>query len=992
MYIRRLLTTALWATALLGTQAQTTYKNPVFNQDTPDPTVVRAPDGTFYAYGTGGTCRRSTDLAHWTNVGNALARPTWNDSTYLDANGKKTTDYYSLWALDVSRTIDDKYLVYYACALWGNGTRTGIGVATGTSPTKFTDRGRLFRSSEIGVHNSIDPCYVEEFDKKYLVWGSFHDLYIAELTDDGLAIKDFKKKKKLAGGAFEGVMIYKRGNYYYLFGSVGTCCEGVNSTYRTVVGRSTNIMGPYVNRQGGSLIDNNYTTIIQGNDAWKGPGHNSEIVTDDAGQDWLLYHAYSATTPNNGRVLMLDKITWSRDGWPSVGNGTPSITEQEGPVFYKGNGANVTYKFKNTDLAKSAWQGWQVTSRGSAEPASGKGSAFMPLGTAGEGADFDASQSVSKLANGIYELQFNGFATAGSVDCYLNGFATPVNNPAASGTAPATSEKLLSTQILRGHYAQSAYGIVTDGTLTIGVRTRNPLVSGERFCLSNVRVIYRDNDRRAQDSLWVSVNKQADALASSGRTFFRGYTSRLAQYRAQALAAEDSVTSYKYLLSSCLTLDSIQSSMALYDSLRTATADMQAQVDAASAQGYASEEALRTLAEAQGALAQADYDTPQAQDLLARMAQSLHDMEYAYQQGDGSRDNPYVIMRPAQLDHMHDVLVKEQMVYFVLGADIDMAGYNWKQLNTQENNYKYRISLDGQGHIISNLTPDGTKHNPSFFGVLCGECRNVGFLNAHVESSVSTCAILCGYMGHSTFKDADGTLLPVTVENCYFEGSVAGKGYIGAIGGTLNYSPITIRNCYSNVQVKGTGTIGNYGGGMVGRVRTALTIERSYTAGEVTAYTAGGVVAGGQNSSTPASLYNNVMAWNSSVEGNTASPLGGITEADQQEGLLYSASMKVNGAAVEGGQSADELRQAAASWGAPWHSDPTAGNGYPILEWQYQRGDYRQKCGFPLSDGIISTPSAGERDGQATYDLQGRRVLAPTHGLYIVNGKKVLVK
>ena len=24
------------------------------------------------------------------------------------------TDYYSLWALDVSRTIDDKYLVYYA--------------------------------------------------------------------------------------------------------------------------------------------------------------------------------------------------------------------------------------------------------------------------------------------------------------------------------------------------------------------------------------------------------------------------------------------------------------------------------------------------------------------------------------------------------------------------------------------------------------------------------------------------------------------------------------------------------------------------------------------------------------------------------------------------------------------------------------------------------------------------------------------------------------
>lgn len=992
MHIHKLLLTALGATALLGAQAQTTYKNPVFNQDTPDPTVVRAPDGTFYAYGTGGTCRKSTDLAHWTNVGNALARPTWNDTTYVDANGQKKTDYYSLWALDVSRTMDDKYLVYYACALWGNGTRTGIGVATGTSPTKFTDKGRLFRSTEIGVHNSIDPCYVEEFDKKYLVWGSFHDLYISELTDDGLAIKDFNRKTKLAGGAFEGVMIYKRGQYYYLFASVGSCCEGVNSTYRTVVGRSTNLLGPYVNKQGGRMTDNNYTTIIQGNDAWKGPGHNSEIITDDAGQDWLLYHAYSAATPGNGRVLLLDKITWSRDGWPSVGNGTPSTTEQEGPVFYKGNGANVTYKFKNTDLAKSAWQGWQVTSKGTAELTSGKGYAYMPIATAQEGADFDASQSVSQLANGIYELRYNGFSTAGSTDCYLNALSTPVNNPTLSGTTPATSEKLLSNQIMRGYYAHSAYGIVTDGTLTIGVRTRNPLASGERFCMANVQVIYREMDRSAQDSVWANVDKHADALAASGRPFFRDYTSRLAQYRAMAEAEEDSVARYQYLLSSYLTLDSIQSSIALYDSLRTATTHMQAQVDAASAQGYASEEARRTLAEALGVLAETNYDAAATESLLARMAQALHDMEYAYQQGDGSRENPYVIMRPAQLDHMHDVLMRDQMVYFVLGADIDMAGYDWKQLNSQDNNYRYRISLDGQGHIISNLTPDGSKHNPSFFGVLCGECRNVGFLNAQVNSNTSTSAILCGYMGHSTYKDSEGNLLPVVVENCYFEGTVTGKGYMGAIGGTLNYSPITIRNCYSNVQVQGTGNMGNYSGGMVGRLRTSLTIERSYTAGEVKGYTAGGVLAGGQNSSTPAALYSNVIAWNSSVEGTTANPLGALTEDDQQQGVLYSASMRVNGEPVEGGHSADELRQAAAAWGAPWHSDPTAGNGYPILEWQYQRGDYRQKCGFPLPSGIISTPSAAQPLGQATYDLQGRRVLTPAHGIYIQNGRKVLLK
>ena len=380
------------------------------------------------------------------------------------------------------------------------------------------------------------------------------------------------------------------------------------------------------------------------------------------------------------------------------------------------------------------------------------------------------------------------------------------------------------------------------------------------------------------------------------------------------------------------------------------------------------------------------------EDLLARIALALYNMEYSYQQGDGTQDNPYVIMRPAQLDHMHNVLIKDEMVYFVLGADIDMTGYNWKQLNSADNTYRYRINLDGRGHIISNLTPDGSKHNPSFFGVLCGECRNVGFLNARVESTMSTGAILCGYMGHSTFKDAEGNLLPVVVENCYFEGTVSGKGYLGAIGGTVNYSPVTIRNCYSNVQILGTSTIGNYAGGLAGRIRTEVHLERSYAAGNVIAYTAGGIIGGGQNSTTPACIYDNVIAWNDSVTGNSASPLGSIAEEDTLREVLYSSDMIVNGEAIEGGNTDDELRQHAASWGAPWHADPTAGNGYPILEWQYQRGDYRQKCGFPMSDGIISAPSSQHQGNQATYDLQGRRIQSPTKGLYIINGHKVLVK
>lgn len=312
--------------------AQNKYTNPVFDQNTPDPSVVQAPDGAFYAYGTGGTCRKSYDLVHWEDMGIALQRPTWNDSVRTDKEGKQHPMRFSLWALDVSR-VGKKYLVHYASAYWGNETRTGLGVAEGTSPTEFTDCGKMFRSTEIGVQNSIDPCYVKDKGKKYLIWGSFRRLYMGRLTKDGKRIKNPSHLTQVAGTAFEGAMVYKRKGYYYLFASVGTCCEGAKSTYHTVVGRSKKLAGPYVDRQGGRMLDNHYETIIKGNDRWKGPGHNSEIITDKEGDTWLLYHAYDALDPEKGRVMLLDKLLWDEEGWPYVEGGTPSTTPQDAPVL-----------------------------------------------------------------------------------------------------------------------------------------------------------------------------------------------------------------------------------------------------------------------------------------------------------------------------------------------------------------------------------------------------------------------------------------------------------------------------------------------------------------------------------------------------------------------------------------------------------------------------------------------------------------------------------
>ncbi len=155
-------------------------------------------------------------------------------------------------------------------------------------------------------------------------------LRFIELSDDGLSLKDGATPQQVAGTAYEGTYIHKKDGHYYFFASIGSCCEGLKSTYTTVVGRSDNLFGPYVDKNGGSMMDNKHEVLIQKSNSFVGTGHNSEIVTDNAGNDWFFYHAVSTKKPE-GRVLMLDKISWE-DGWPTV-EGSVASTEAEKPKF-----------------------------------------------------------------------------------------------------------------------------------------------------------------------------------------------------------------------------------------------------------------------------------------------------------------------------------------------------------------------------------------------------------------------------------------------------------------------------------------------------------------------------------------------------------------------------------------------------------------------------------------------------------------------------------
>ncbi len=304
--------------------AKKTYKNPVVNYSLPDPSVIKAKDGYFYLYATEDIrnlpIHRSKNLVDWEEVGTAFTNET--RPTFEPKGG--------LWAPDINY-IDGQYVLYYSMSVWGGEWTCGIGVATSDKPEgPFTDRGMMFRSNSIGVQNSIDQYYIEDKGKKYFFWGSFRGIYGIELADDGLSIKEGAEKKQVAGTAYEGTYIHKKGKYYYLFASIGSCCAGLKSTYTTVVGRSENLFGPYVDKQGRPMLENHHEVLIRKNDAFVGTGHNSEIVKDKKGNDWMFYHAVSTANPT-GRVLMLDQIHW-KNGWPEVKGSTPSL-EADAPVF-----------------------------------------------------------------------------------------------------------------------------------------------------------------------------------------------------------------------------------------------------------------------------------------------------------------------------------------------------------------------------------------------------------------------------------------------------------------------------------------------------------------------------------------------------------------------------------------------------------------------------------------------------------------------------------
>ena len=111
--------------------------------------------------------------------------------------------------------------------------------------------------------------------------------------------------------AIEAPFIVHHGDYFYLFVSFDLCCRGVKSDYKTMVGRSRSVTGPYLDAAGTPMLEGGGTPLLVGTQRWLGPGGESVLLQKD--NDIIVYHAYDSKSGEPW--LQISTLAWE-NGWP----------------------------------------------------------------------------------------------------------------------------------------------------------------------------------------------------------------------------------------------------------------------------------------------------------------------------------------------------------------------------------------------------------------------------------------------------------------------------------------------------------------------------------------------------------------------------------------------------------------------------------------------------------------------------------------------------
>lgn len=296
---RRLFYTALLCTALHNASAQ--VGQPYIH----DPSTIAECDGKYYTFGTGSGGLISAD--GWT----------WKSGAVRPGGGA---------APDVMK-IGDRYLVVYGATGGGLGGGHNGRILTMWNKTldpqapdfKYSDPIEVAASDGLEDNDAIDPGLLLDptTGRLWVSYGTyFGNIRLIELDPKtGERVKG-NEPLDIAIDCEATDLLYRNG-WYYLLGTHGTCCDGVNSTYNIVVGRSRSVTGPYIDNVGRDMFHGGGKMVIAAGDRVVGPGHFGRTVIDE-GVEVMSCH-YEADFDQSGRsVLGLRPLLW-KNNWPVAG-------------------------------------------------------------------------------------------------------------------------------------------------------------------------------------------------------------------------------------------------------------------------------------------------------------------------------------------------------------------------------------------------------------------------------------------------------------------------------------------------------------------------------------------------------------------------------------------------------------------------------------------------------------------------------------------------
>ena len=270
-----------------------------------DPSTVAECDGKYYTFGTGG--------------GGLISNDGWNWHSGAERPGGGA-------APDVLK-IGDRYLCIYGATGGGLGGGHNGRILTMWNKTldpqspdfKWTEAVEVCSSDGMEDQDAIDPSLLLDptTGRLWVSYGTyFGTIRLIELDPTtGHRVKG-NKEKDIAIDCEATDLLYRNG-WYYLLGTHGTCCDGVNSTYNIVVGRSRSIEGPYLDNIGRDMFHGGGRMVINAGDRKTGPGHFGRTIIDE-GVEIMSCH-FEADFERSGRsVLAILPLLW-RNGWPTAG-------------------------------------------------------------------------------------------------------------------------------------------------------------------------------------------------------------------------------------------------------------------------------------------------------------------------------------------------------------------------------------------------------------------------------------------------------------------------------------------------------------------------------------------------------------------------------------------------------------------------------------------------------------------------------------------------